>query len=292
MTRRRNLLSIAVSILLFAGGIGCAHGDGSRWDGPFFFIQMADPQFGMFAGNADLEKETELFAEAIEHANRLEPAFVVICGDLIHKPGDQAQVAELLRLGDKLDDDIPLYLVSGNHDVENVPTADSLAWYRETLGKDWYAFLHGGCRFLVLNSTIIHRPDHVADEMQRQRAWLENQLAGVKQDDPVHTVVFQHHSFFMSDANEKDAYANIPKSRRLEYLETFRDAGVSAVFTGHHHGNNYATYHGIELITTSAVGKPLRGDPSGFRIVKVYRDRIEHEYVGLDAVPACVELAE
>ena len=105
-------------------------------------------------------------------------------------------------------------------------------------------------------------------------------------------MVFQHHSYFMKDADEKDAYASIPQPRRKEYLDLLADAGVTAVFAGHHHGNNYAAYRGIELITTGPVGKPLRSDPSGFRIVKVYRDRIEHEYVALDAVPACIELAD
>lgn len=45
------------------------------------FIQMSDPQFGMFTKNASFEHETVNLEFAIAHANRLKPAFVVITGD-------------------------------------------------------------------------------------------------------------------------------------------------------------------------------------------------------------------
>ena len=43
------------------------------------------------------------------------------------------------------------------------------------------------------------------------------------------------------------------------------------------------------MVTTGAVGYPLGDDPSGLRIIKVYQDRIEHEYYGLDNIPVSVE---
>lgn len=50
------------------------------------FIQMSDPQFGMFTKNASFEHETVKLEFAIANANRLKPAFVVITGDLINDP--------------------------------------------------------------------------------------------------------------------------------------------------------------------------------------------------------------
>ena len=72
------------------------------------FIQMADPQFGMFSAYSKisedqkseriesgmilrfieneiegLSNETRLFTKAIDVANKLDPDFVVICGDMI-----------------------------------------------------------------------------------------------------------------------------------------------------------------------------------------------------------------
>src|SRR5512138_3178965 len=94
---------------------------------PFFFIQLSDPQFGMFTGNKDFAQETANFEFAVATVNRLRPKFVVITGDLVNKPGDAAQIAEFKRIAAKIDPAIPLYNVAGNHDVENVPTPDRIA---------------------------------------------------------------------------------------------------------------------------------------------------------------------
>ena len=43
-------------------------------------------------------------------------------------------------------------------------------------------------------------------------------------------------------------------------------------------------------IEAGPVGFPLGDDLSGLRVVKVYDDRIEHEYFGMDDVPTSVTL--
>jgi hypothetical protein len=60
------------------------------------FIQMSDPQVGMFTKDASVEHETVNFEFAFATANRLKPAVVVITGDLINKGGDAAQPVALL----------------------------------------------------------------------------------------------------------------------------------------------------------------------------------------------------
>lgn len=68
----------------------------------------------------------------------------------------------------------------------------------------------------------------------------------------------------------------------------FESAQVNAIFSGHLHKNAQARFGQIQLITTSALGKPLGNDPSGFRIVKVFDDRIESNYYGLDHIPDAI----
>jgi len=285
-----NRRSLLIGLFLTALA-GCATDRQARWQGPFFFIQLADPQFGMFAANKDVEKEAALLNQAIDHANRLRPAFVVICGDLINKPGDYGQAVEFLRAADRLDRRIPLRLVAGNHDVDNTPTPESLKRYRLWFGPDWYAFYHGGCRFVAINTTLVHDPSKAPEEMQRQETWLEQELTAPQHPRPVHTILLQHHPWFNQTADEPDSYENIPRSRRGQYLEWLTQAGVSAVFAGHRHGNSTARYGNMEIVATGPVGKPLRKDPSGLRIVEIYRDRLVHRYYPLDAVPERVCLA-
>jgi 3',5'-cyclic AMP phosphodiesterase CpdA len=79
---------------------------------PFFFVQLTDPQFGMFTTNADIVQETANFEFAVATLNRLRPAFVVITGDLVNKPGDVSQIAEYRRVVAKIDPSIPVHNVA------------------------------------------------------------------------------------------------------------------------------------------------------------------------------------
>lgn len=271
---------------------------------PSFFIQMADPQFGMFAtplllsvlgltwNDDEFAKETELFERAIAHANRLKPAFVVICGDLVNRPGHVGQAAEFERIRRKLRDDVPLYLVAGNHDIGNAPTPESLAWYRSTFGRDWYVFREGDVQGIVLNSSLIKDPDGAANAAREQLAWLETTLAQPPPDGVRHRFVFQHYPLFLEDPDEEDRYFNLPRERRSIYLRLFKTHRVQAVFAGHYHRNSYARDGELEMITTGPVGRPLGDDPSGFRVVRVWPDRIEHTYYGFQELPDGIGLGD
>ena len=90
--------------------------------GPFFFVQISDPQFGMYSGGGEFAQESANLEFAVAAINRLKPAFVVATGDLVNKPGDAALIAEYKRIAGKLAPGIRLYNVPGNHDVGNQPT--------------------------------------------------------------------------------------------------------------------------------------------------------------------------
>src|SRR5688572_14676484 len=143
---------------------------------PFFFIQLTDPQFGMFTDNTNFTQETVNFEFAVANVNRLKPAFVVITGDLVNKAGDAEQIAEYRRIVRKIDRSIPVYDVAGNHDVENVPTPESLMAYTNLFGRDYYTFRHEGFVGVVLNSCLIHSPQKTPDQLAEQERWLKEEL--------------------------------------------------------------------------------------------------------------------
>src|SRR5260370_3123925 len=91
------------------------------------FIQMSDPQFGMYTKDADFAHETANFEFAVAAANRLMPGFVVITGDLINKSGHAAQAAEYKRIASKLNPKIKLFSQGGKHGTTRQPTAESTA---------------------------------------------------------------------------------------------------------------------------------------------------------------------
>ena len=258
---------------------------------PFFFIQLSDPQIGMFSDNKDFAQDAANFEFTVAAVNRLRPAFVVITGDLVNKPGDAAQIAEYKRIVAKIDAAIPVYNIAGNHDVENVPTPASLAAYIQKFGPDRYTFRHQGLVGLVLNSSVIHSPDKTPEQLAGQERWLRTELAKAKAEKPRHIVVFQHHPWFLTSPAEADQYFNIPLARRVAYLAMFREFGVRYLFCGHYHRNAEARDGNVEAITTGPVGKPLGGAKSGLRVAIVRDDVIEHRYYELGELPVKIDLA-
>ncbi len=257
---------------------------------PFFFVQLSDPQLGMFTDNKDFVQDAANFEFAVAAVNRLRPAFVVITGDLVHKPGDSAQITEYRRIVAKIDRSIPVYNIAGNHDVQNVPTPESLQAYSKIFGADRYTFRHGGLVGIVLNSSVIHSPDKTPEQLAEQERWLRTELTKARTDGTRHVVVFQHHPWFIQSAAEADQYFNIPTVRRAAYLALFREFGVRYLFCGHYHRNAEARDGTLENITSGPVGKPLGGAKSGLRVAIVRDDRIDHRYYELGELPVSIEL--
>ncbi|MDZ4802596.1 MAG: metallophosphoesterase [Bryobacteraceae bacterium] len=249
------------------------------------FLQMSDTQFGMYAKDAEFSQETANFEFAVASANRLKPRFAIVCGDLVNKAGDSAQIAEYLRISAKLDKGVRLYHVAGNHDVGNEPTPESLAAWRDKFGRDYYSFREGAVYGIVLNSSLIHSPGKAQAEYEKQDDWLRAELMKARASGAPHVVVFQHHPWFLERGDEADQYFNIPLVRRRPLIELFRDAGVRWLFSGHYHRNAVGRDGEIEAVTTGPVGMPLGGARSGFRIVRVDGAALRHEFVEFGALP-------
>jgi predicted phosphodiesterase len=249
------------------------------------FIQMSDPQFGMYTKDADFAHETANLEFAVAAANRLMPAFVVITGDLIDKPGDGAQAAEYKRITAKLNPKIKLFSVAGNHDVGNEPTQESLARYRERFGADYYSFGIGEIVGIVLNSNLEKGAENVPKEAAKMEAWLRAELAHLKARGSPRIIVFQHISFFLNDPNEEDQYFNIPKAVRERYLHLLHEYGVQQVFAGHYHRNELGHDGELEMVTSAPVGMPLEGAKSGIRVVTVKDGTVTHKFYDFGDLP-------
>lgn len=283
---RRLCLVLALSVL------ACVGAPAQAPTPPYLFLQLSDPQFGMFTADREFSQETANFEFAVANVNRLKPDFIVITGDLVNKPGDAPQIAEYDRIRAKIDPAIPVYEMPGNHDVENAPTPESLAAYRKRYTRDRYVFTHKNLLGIVLNSSLIHTPDKAPDAYAEQTKWLEAELARARATGARHIVIFQHHPWFLASADEPDAYFNIPLARRTPLLALFRRAGVRTLISGHYHNNAVATDAGFDAIVTGAVGMPLMGSQSGFRAFRVTDADITHHYFELGQIPSALDPAK
>lgn len=246
----------------------------------FRFVQITDMQMGMISKNENTLEEERLYRLAVDEINALKPKFVIITGDFVNSRTDTSQINAYKKITALISKRIPVYYIPGNHDVGQKPTAETLDFYFKHYQTDKFAFVHKGLKFIGINSNLINSG---IEQEAIQYDWLKKQLSN-QQKPSKRTIVFSHHPFFISDINENNNYSNIHMPKRLEYMQLFKDNGVSMVFAGHYHNNALAKYDGIEMITTSAVGKPLGKAKSGFRVVNVYKDSISHKYVELQSI--------
>lgn len=255
---------------------------------PFFFIQVTDPQFGMYDSNKSFGIETELYEKAVNAVNRLNPDFVVITGDLVNNKDDRSQVAEFKRITAEINPKTPVYYSPGNHDIGQSPEQKDIDSFVSDYGHDRFSFRHKKSVFIGLNSCLIKANTPGLEQVQYD--WLKKELS--KAGKAKHIILFCHYPFFISSFDEPETYSNIAVETRNRYLSLLREKKVNAVFAGHLHNNASGKYGEMDMITTSAVGKPLSDVPSGIRVIKVYPDRIESVYYTLNDIPDKIILQE
>lgn len=281
----RHLLAILASLAMLPPPLAVAQSQQS-----WFFAVLSDPQFGMYAKDKNFTQETANLEFVVANLNRLHPRFVVICGDLVNRTAEPAEIAEYKRVVHELDPSIPVYYVAGNHDVGNIPTEANIAGFRASIGPDYYTFSADGMLGVVLDSNLIRAPQEDPKAAGQQEVWLKQTLASSRSDPTRQVVVFQHIPYFDKTPDEADDYFNIPEPARLRYLDLLKDAGVRYVFAGHLHRNAIVKDGPLTEIVTGAVGMPLGGSLSGFRIVVVDGKELHPVWYCLAGIPNQVDL--
>jgi len=241
----------------------------------FTFVQLCDPQLGM----GGYEHDIRSFEQAVRQINTLNPDFVLICGDLINK-ADEKSFADFNRI--KAGFSVPCYSASGNHDVGNEPTPQSLQYYREVVGKDYYSFEHKGCTFVIVNTQLWKAP--VQGESDRHEEWLKATLKTASEKQ--HQIfVIGHYPLFVNKPDEDDEYFNLPPQTRKRLLNLFEKRNVVAVLGGHTHTLVINDYKGIQLVNAETTSKNFDGRALGFRLWHIGPERpFKHDFIQLEGL--------
>ncbi|MFB3893196.1 MAG: metallophosphoesterase [Phycisphaerae bacterium] len=228
---------------------------------PLVFIQAGDPQIGGWTTIADTKGRLVKLAHI---CNEIRPAFVVIVGDLVN---DGPHAAELAAFDEALAEfRVPVKLIPGNH--------DDLATFRRKYGKDWHAFTQDNCEFVCVNSNLwahLGASDETRKDVASQWAFMEQAMAEARRQGRSHIFLVMHHPPEL-----------VPLAlKRLDGLTARYN--VDAVLCGHIHRTTEHHHRGRPVFTVAGTG--WAGDKRGFgyRLFKVYPDRIEQEYLTLDA---------
>jgi len=216
-----------------------------------------------------------------------------------------SQIKDIKQIFAKIDKEIHLVCVCGNHDVGDQPTSYTINSYVSNFGDDYFTFWVGGCKFLVLNSQFYKNDSQCKDLSEKQSIWLEEEIEKTKKEKPQHFVIFSHIPPFLLEEDEHNEYFNIEKSCRKKLLDQIKSAKASHWFCGHYHENKLTkTKDGLEIIITAAVGTNIIRNPnedvlglkaiegmvltnnySGYRLVKVTKSNITHEFLNLKESP-------
>jgi 3',5'-cyclic AMP phosphodiesterase CpdA len=236
--------------------------DFSKADGLLFsFAVIADTHVNPDDGQSSSPWQANRLANCrarsvVVQLNALKPEFVIHLGDMVHPVPSQATYVAATRRFHALFSDLqmPLHLVPGNHDVGDKPIAWTpavavnqrfLAIYREQFGKNFYAFDHRHCRFIVIDSQILN--SGLIDEHD-QWMWLETQLATDQR-----IFLFKHYPPFLHDVDEHEHYDNIAEPARSRLLELLQRRRVEALFCGHVHNFFYNRIGGADCYVVPAV---------------------------------------
>ena len=241
-------------------------------------VQVSDTQFG-FWNDDNIDYEVGTYSQCIEQLNKLKPDAVVLTGDLINHTWVEKQWTALEEITGKLDKKIPVYYIPGNHDVNLHKGKHDMTEYLKHMDYSRFAVRIKNTCLIGLDSNPI-KDCYGSEEENEQFHWLEKML---KKNKNKRILIFTHHPFFLEDINEEEGYFQLSKEARKKYFDLFEKYNVAGVFSGHLHQNRIATYKNqIPVITTSAIGVQLGKDKSGYRIIKVDKNKITHEYKNVE----------
>lgn len=213
------------------------------WRGERFNNDKKSFQFAVMA-DRNGGNRPDIFEQAIEKLNWLQPEFVMSVGDYIpgYTENDSSLDAQWREFFTKIAPlHMPFFCLPGNHDITNLPMRQ--AW-QDRLGPTFYHFIYGNVLFLCLD-TEDPPAGQISDTQVRyvQRVLEKNTRVSW-------TMIFMHKPLWK--------YAHRGGYEKLEPLLAGRP---HTLFAGHEHVYEKTVRNGIDhyVLATTGGSSALRG---------------------------------
>jgi predicted MPP superfamily phosphohydrolase len=263
-----SLIYICLFCFLFAG---CSN---RTVQTPLVIAQLCDPQLGMY----NFAVDSANFEQEIRQVNELSPDVVAIAGDMANDVNNEYAVTVFLQLLAKIQP--PVILTAGNHDLPDPVSVESLKRYRSYFGNDFNVLECKGRRIISANSQLWREapPEEViAHDLKLREALQEAK----KKEQPV--IMLTHIPPFVVSIDEDDAYKNMRKAKRSEWLNLFEDSGVFIWLAGHTHKTDKKMHNSITILNGETTSKNFDQHPKGFRLLTIYPDQhFDWEFVQIE----------
>jgi UDP-2,3-diacylglucosamine pyrophosphatase LpxH len=267
-------------------------------ESPLIFIQISDIHL-----NAKNQKSLNGLNQSIREIGELNPAFVVVTGDLIDTGDNHDSAFSRKTFGVCRDvsehlssTGIPVYEALGNHDIVGIQnksvdineTGYGKAEFLKTFGlsSTYYSFEKGGYHFIILDPNVIDKRWNLTGKgliyeiNDSQMQWLSRDLH--QNRDP--TIVFMH-----------EPTVNLKNPEKLWNILRAND--VRMIFSGHWHENHLLNNSGIpEQVSGALSGDWWSRQQSnvsfnGYRIVVLNGSKIDSFYKAIGK-PKQINLVE
>ena len=236
---------------------------------PFTFVQMTDPQIGFELSE---ERTDTMFKAAVAEVNALDPALVVMTGDLVNWAYSDKQ--DSIYFAGRALIQAPVFELPGNHDIRTGDPASRERWAK-LHGDTRFSVRKNGCAFIGIDSNCIKNGEKELE--QEQLEWLRKELKAAKR--ARYIFVFMHCPVIRQTIDEPEDYFNFSIAQREQYISLFKQYGVDAVFAGHTHIDYRTEYEGIRFYAAGPVGFAFDRDRSGYNVINVGREGFEVQYV-------------
>jgi len=234
-------------------------------DEPLRFIVIADShirppdqEVDAYPSNAFMVRRNEF---VVDLCNRIDAAFVVHLGDIVHPLPVEDAHREAIDLARSVYDELrhPIHFVAGNHDVGDKPNAfvavpavaeANYPVYEDAWGPSFYSFDVEGCHFVILDAQLLNSG---LEREDRQRAWIESDLDAASSGGQ-RIFAFTHYPPFVRDRHENEHYDNLGEPARSWLLDLLDRHGVEALFAGHVHNFLYNRHGETDLYVAPSTG--------------------------------------
>ncbi|UCE19489.1 MAG: metallophosphoesterase [Gemmatimonadota bacterium] len=233
-----------------------------KWRGMLPSLQSETDRFS-FVVMGDSRSHPDIFEKLVRHISRLNPAFVVLTGDLITSGGKNVTVDSLLKeyeiqfnepMQPLVEAGIPLYPVIGNHDVSGGnPVSEELYCNQFNLpgNERWYSFNYGNSHFVVLNSHEFRKRHKITAE---QLEWLKLDLKTTLAEN---IFVFIHEPAYPVKNHLGNSLDKYPADRDTLWA-LMNKHSVDIFFAGHEHIYHRSAHDGLLHVITGGGGAPIK----------------------------------
>lgn len=214
---------------------------------------------------SDSDFKEDVFLEAVDEINAIDPDFIILTGDLTNK-GYYTQFQKVMEYLDLFES--PLFAVPGNHDARNL--GDEI--FEELIGEASWK-LSKGDEFVVIGLNSALQDVNEGTIGKPQRLWLENQLDECVINEMFSIVAFHHHIIpIPKTGRERNVLSDAG-----DVLKILIDHEVDMVLVGHKHVPNVWKMNNTLIINAGSISsKKLRGkDVNSYNIYEIGEEHID-----------------